>query len=45
VASTPRRRSEIAEATPDAVDISEQSLARQVVEEEQLRLASVHEMS
>ncbi|MEU5881610.1 DEAD/DEAH box helicase [Spirillospora sp. NPDC047279] len=34
------RHSDIAEATPDAVDISEQALARQIVEEEQLRLAS-----
>ncbi|MFG1999827.1 DEAD/DEAH box helicase [Spirillospora sp. NPDC048911] len=32
------RRSDIAEASPDAVDISEQALARQIVEEEQLRL-------
>jgi SNF2 family DNA or RNA helicase len=32
------RRSDIAESTPDAIDISEQSLARQIVEEEQLRL-------
>jgi superfamily II DNA or RNA helicase len=34
------RRSDVAESTPDAIDISEQSLARQIVEEEQLRLAS-----
>ncbi|MFI1092003.1 DEAD/DEAH box helicase [Streptomyces sp. NPDC020917] len=32
------RRSEVAAATPDAVDISEGSLARRIVEEEQLRL-------
>ncbi|GAA2577537.1 DEAD/DEAH box helicase [Actinomadura fulvescens] len=32
------RRSDIAEASPEAVDISEQALARQIVEEEQLRL-------
>ncbi|MFE2379788.1 DEAD/DEAH box helicase, partial [Streptomyces sp. NPDC059398] len=32
------RRSEVAEATPDAVDVSEGSLARRIVEEEQLRL-------
>ena len=33
------RRSDIAEATPDAVDISDGELARQVVELEQERLA------
>lgn len=33
------RRSDLAEAAPDAMDISEQSLARQIVEEEQKRLA------
>lgn len=33
------RRSDVAESTPDAVDISEQSLARQIVAEEQQRLA------
>jgi SNF2 family DNA or RNA helicase len=33
------RRSDLAESTPDAVDISEQSLARQIVAEEQQRLA------
>lgn len=33
------RRSDLAESTPDAVDISEQSLARLIVEEEQQRLA------
>ncbi|WP_440105101.1 DEAD/DEAH box helicase [Streptosporangium sp. H16] len=34
------RRSDLAESTPDAVDISEQTLARQIVEEEQRRLAT-----
>ncbi|MGW5242613.1 helicase-related protein [Streptomyces sp. NPDC004129] len=34
------RRSEVAEATPDAVDVSDASLARRIVEEEQLRLAA-----
>ncbi|MFJ6137258.1 DEAD/DEAH box helicase [Kitasatospora sp. NPDC092286] len=33
------RRSDVAESTPEAVDISEQSLAALIVEEEQLRLA------
>jgi len=33
------RRSDLAESTPDAVDITEQALARQIVEEEQQRLA------
>ncbi|SFE03473.1 Helicase conserved C-terminal domain-containing protein [Actinacidiphila alni] len=33
------RRSDLAESTPDAVDISEQSLARQIVAEEQTRLS------
>ncbi|MET9220348.1 DEAD/DEAH box helicase [Streptomyces sp. NPDC003300] len=33
------RRSDLAESTPDAVDISEQSLARRIVEEEQMRLS------
>lgn len=33
------RHSEVAESTPDAVDISEQSLARQIVAEEQERMA------
>jgi hypothetical protein len=33
------RRSDVAEATPDAVDVSDGSLARRIVEEEQLRLA------
>ncbi|MFC5826404.1 DEAD/DEAH box helicase [Nonomuraea insulae] len=32
------RRSDLAESTGDAVDVSEQSLARQVIEEEQRRL-------
>ncbi|MFF3440636.1 DEAD/DEAH box helicase [Streptosporangium sp. NPDC002721] len=34
------RRSDLAESTPDAIDISDQTLARQVVEEEQRRLAT-----
>ncbi|MFI9647170.1 DEAD/DEAH box helicase [Streptomyces sp. NPDC052040] len=34
------RRSEVAEATPDAIDISDASLARRIVEEEQQRLAA-----
>ncbi|WP_049571637.1 DEAD/DEAH box helicase [Nonomuraea sp. SBT364] len=34
------RRSELAESTPEAVDVSERALARQIVEEEQLRLAT-----
>jgi SNF2 family DNA or RNA helicase len=33
------RRSDIAESTPDAIDISEQELARQIVEAEQQRLS------
>lgn len=33
------RRSDVAEATPDAVDVSDAALARRIVEEEQLRLA------
>jgi superfamily II DNA or RNA helicase len=33
------RRSDVAEATPDAVDVAEASLARQIVEDEQRRLA------
>ncbi|MFD5437224.1 DEAD/DEAH box helicase [Kitasatospora sp. NPDC127067] len=33
------RRSEVAESTPEAVDVSEQSLVALIVEEEQLRLA------
>ncbi|MFD0257197.1 DEAD/DEAH box helicase [Kitasatospora indigofera] len=35
------RRSEVAESTPEAVDVSEHSLATRIVEEEQLRLAAV----
>ncbi|MCK9902156.1 helicase SNF2 [Parafrankia colletiae] len=34
------RRSAVAEGTPDAVDVSEQELARQIVEAEQLRIAT-----
>ncbi|WP_327680685.1 DEAD/DEAH box helicase [Streptomyces sp. NBC_00467] len=34
------RRSDVVEATPDAIDISDGSLARQIVEEEQRRLAA-----
>ncbi|MFF2329455.1 MULTISPECIES: DEAD/DEAH box helicase [unclassified Streptomyces] len=34
------RRSDVAETTPDAVDVSDGSLARRIVEEEQLRLAT-----
>ncbi|MFJ8055513.1 DEAD/DEAH box helicase [Streptomyces sp. NPDC096142] len=34
------RRSDLAEATPDAVDVSDASLARRIVEEEQRRLAA-----
>ncbi|WP_329125864.1 DEAD/DEAH box helicase [Streptomyces sp. NBC_01465] len=34
------RRSDTADATPDAVDVSDGSLARRIVEEEQLRLAA-----
>ncbi|SCF71104.1 DEAD/DEAH box helicase [Streptomyces sp. Ncost-T10-10d] len=34
------RRSDVAETTPDAVDVSEGALARRIVEEEQLRLAT-----
>ncbi|WNI21157.1 DEAD/DEAH box helicase [Streptomyces sp. ITFR-16] len=34
------RRSDLAETTPDAVDVSEGSLARRIVEEEQQRLAA-----
>ncbi|MGW4637730.1 DEAD/DEAH box helicase [Sphaerisporangium sp. NPDC004334] len=39
------RRSDLAESTPDAVDISEQTLARRIVEEEQQRLALPSEAS
>ncbi|MFG3136914.1 DEAD/DEAH box helicase [Streptomyces sp. NPDC048211] len=35
------RRSDVAETTPDAVDVSDGSLARRIVEEEQQRLAGV----
>ncbi|WP_406457245.1 DEAD/DEAH box helicase [Streptomyces sp. NBC_00876] len=35
------RRSDVAETTPDAVDVSDGSLARRIVEEEQKRLAAV----
>ena len=34
------RRSDVAEATPDAVDVSDRDLARRIVEEEQSRLAA-----
>ncbi|MFF9350595.1 DEAD/DEAH box helicase [Streptomyces sp. NPDC014734] len=34
------RRSDVAETTPDAVDVSDGALARRIVEEEQLRLAT-----
>ncbi len=34
------RRSDVAETTPDAVDVSDGSLARRIVEEEQRRLAA-----
>ena len=34
------RRSALADATPDAIDISDASLARRIVEEEQRRLAA-----
>lgn len=37
------RRSDLAETTPDAVDVSEGSLARRIVEEEQQRLAAAAE--
>jgi superfamily II DNA or RNA helicase len=35
------RRSDLAESTPDAVDVSEQALARQIIEAEQQRLALI----
>ncbi|MFD8752903.1 DEAD/DEAH box helicase [Kitasatospora sp. NPDC059577] len=35
------RRSDVAESTPEAVDVSEHSLAVRIVEEEQLRLAAL----
>jgi hypothetical protein len=34
------RRSALADATPDAIDISDATLARRIVEEEQQRLAA-----
>ncbi|MFB7918810.1 DEAD/DEAH box helicase [Streptomyces sp. NPDC056061] len=34
------RRSDVAETTPDAVDVSDGALARRIVEEEQLRLSA-----
>lgn len=34
------RRSDVAEATPDAVDVSDGALARRIVEEEQQRMAA-----
>ncbi|MFE4546723.1 DEAD/DEAH box helicase [Streptomyces sp. NPDC056785] len=37
------RRSEVAEATPDAVDVSDTELARRIVEEEQARLGMADE--
>ncbi|MYW64405.1 ATP-dependent helicase [Streptomyces sp. SID8379] len=39
------RRSAVAESTPDAVDVSDTSMARQIVEEEQARLGAVREES
>jgi SNF2 family DNA or RNA helicase len=36
------RRSDVAEATPDAVDVSDGTLARRIVEEEQQRLAATN---
>ncbi|MEU5183887.1 DEAD/DEAH box helicase [Streptomyces longwoodensis] len=36
------RRSDTADATPDAVDVSDDGLARRIVEEEQRRLAQPH---
>lgn len=39
------RRSAVAEATPDAVDVSDTELARQIVEEEQARLSMADERS
>ncbi|MEO3786806.1 DEAD/DEAH box helicase [Actinocorallia sp. B10E7] len=35
------RRSDLAEAAPEAIDLSDPSIARRIVEEEQLRLAAV----
>ncbi|MEU2913677.1 DEAD/DEAH box helicase [Streptomyces massasporeus] len=37
------RRSVVAESTPDAVDVSDMAMARQIVEEEQARLGTVRE--
>lgn len=37
------RRSAVAEATPDAVDVSDTELARRIVEEEQARLGMTDE--
>jgi hypothetical protein len=34
------RRSDLADATPDAIDVSDATLARRIVEEEQQRLAA-----
>ncbi|WP_037880215.1 DEAD/DEAH box helicase [Streptomyces sp. NRRL F-5727] len=39
------RRSAVAESTPDAVDVSDTEMARQIVEEEQARLGAVREES
>ncbi|MFJ3928010.1 DEAD/DEAH box helicase [Streptomyces sp. NPDC090022] len=39
------RRSAVAESTPDAVDVSDTSMARQIVEEEQARLGAVRKES
>ncbi|KFG73905.1 DEAD/DEAH box helicase [Streptomyces mutabilis] len=39
------RRSAVAESTPDAVDVSDTAMARQIVEEEQARLGVVREES
>lgn len=39
------RRSAVAESTPDAVDVSDTAMARQIVEEEQARLGAVREES
>ncbi|MFC8273336.1 DEAD/DEAH box helicase [Streptomyces sp. NPDC057271] len=39
------RRSAVAESTPDAVDVSDMAMARQIVEEEQARLGAVRKES
>lgn len=39
------RRSAVAESTPDAVDVSDTAMARQIVEEEQARLGAVRKES